>query len=278
MLTLVYWDFFPIHQYEIGRMRIRALRPIAKWAERTAMKRTDRIAVMSPANKCFLEEYFPGLTAEVDIIPPWSSPSKVVSNPAKWEDNELIAVFGGQLAKGRGLETLIAAAAILEAGHEYGIRFMIAGSGSEEKRLRSLAAGLCTVQFLGQLDRDDYRGMLATAHLGIAITVPGVSPPTFPSKIGEYSGAELPILVAVEQSSDAGELVERHEAGYAVPAGDPEALAEALRRVRREFVSGELRRKAANARTLWEQELSVGRATAGLLRPIGSYVDDPDQA
>lgn len=268
LLTLVYWDFFPIHQYEIGRMRVRALRPIAKRAERAAMRRADRIAVMSPANSRFLEGYFPGLSAEVDIVPPWSSSSEVVPDPGKWESGGLEAVFGGQLVKGRGLETLIAAAAILDADDEGGIRIRIAGGGSEEERLRSLAAGLGNVRFLGQLSRDDYRGVLATAHLGIAITVPGVSPPTFPSKIGEYAGAELPVLVAVERSSDAGELVERYEAGYAVPAGDAEALAEVLRRAREEFVSGELRRKAANARYLWKKELSVSRAAASLLGPI----------
>lgn len=265
LLTLVYWDFFPIHQYEIGRMRVRALRPIAKWAERAAMKRADRIAVMSPANSRFLQEYFPGLSAELDIVPPWSSSSEVVPHPTKWEHGELYVVFGGQLVKGRGIETLIAAAAILDNEGEDGIRIQIAGSGSEEVRLRSLAEGLGNVNFLGQLSRDGYRAKLATAHLGIAITVPGVSPPTFPSKIGEYAGAELPVLVAVEQSSDAGELVERYEAGYAVPAGDAVALAEVLRRARDELVSGELRQKATNARSLWEQELSVTRASGRLL-------------
>lgn len=264
-LTLVYWDFFPIHQYEIGRMRVRAIRPIAKWAERAAMKRADRIAVMSPANSRFLKEYFPGLSAELDIVPPWSSSSEVVPDPNKWGGSVLEAVFGGQLAKGRGLETLIAAASILEAKNERQIRIRIAGSGSEEVRLRSLAAGLSNVQFLGQLSRDDYRSMLAAAHLGIAITVPGVSPPTFPSKIGEYAGAEVPVLVAVEQSSDAGELVERYEAGYTVSAGDAEALAEVLRLSREEFISGELQQKAFNTRSLWEQELSVRRAADRLL-------------
>ena len=268
VLTLVYWDFFPIHQYEIGRMRVRAVRPIAKRAERAAMQRADRIAVMSPANRRFLEGYFPGLSAEIDIVPPWSSSSEVMPDPGKWESDELEVIFGGQLVKGRGLETLIAAASILNANDNGGIRIQIAGSGSEEESLRSLATGLSNVQFFGQLSREDYRNMLATAHLGVAITVPGVSPPTFPSKIGEYAGAELPVLVAVEQSSDAGAVVERYDAGYAVPAGEPDALAEVLRRAREEFVSGELRRKAANARYLWKKELSVSRAAASLLGPI----------
>lgn len=263
LLTFVLWDFFPVHQIEIGRIRPRSLAPALKALERRAVEGADVIAVMSPANAAFLAAYHPGLAADVLIVPPWAADTADGTSTVKRE--RFTVVFGGQLVKGRGVETLLEASRILRS-RSAEVDIVIAGSGVERTNLEQLAneLELESVSFVGNLEREAYRRLLRECHLGVAITVEGVSPPSFPSKIVEYCANSIPVVVAVESSSDAGSIVEEHGAGFSIPAGDSAALADALERAQLEHRQGLLPARADRARRFFEDELSVAAAAARL--------------
>ena len=128
-----------------------------------------------------------------------------------------------------------------------------------------LAVGVARVRFVGRLSRPEYRKLLCSAHVGLAVTVPGVSPPSFPSKIVEYCGLGLPVIVAVEPSSDAGTLVEARGAGLSIPVSDADALAKALRRLQAELSDGLLVERSQRARAFYLGELSAEAAARALL-------------
>ena len=265
-LLFVLWDFFPVHQVEIGRIRPAALAPVLKLLERASISRADVIAVMSAANGRYLQMYHPNLPGDVVSIPPWASAIELPDpRPAKL--SRFTAVFGGQLVKGRGVDTLLAAAKLL--GDEP-IDILIAGDGPDSPALHALADELAlkNVSFLGSLPRDEYRRLLQTAHVGIAVTVAGVSPPSFPSKIVEYCANGLPVLVCVEPSSDAGEYVEANEAGLSVPVDDPEAIANSLKQFRIENESHLLNQRGIRARSLFVRELSSDRAAEAMVAAV----------
>jgi glycosyltransferase involved in cell wall biosynthesis len=260
-LVLVLWDFFPVHQFEIGRIRGRVLaEPLRRW-ERRSVRAADTVAVMSPANERFLDAYHPGAARAVAIIPPWSSAG--LELPVRTTTTGLHAVFGGQLTAGRGLDTLVEAARLLDSRGS-AVHVTVAGDGPDRERLVAASAGLSTLDFVGQLPRAEYRSLLESADVGIAITVPGVSVPSFPSKIAEYCGMGLPLVVAVEHGSDAGDIVESEGAGIAVPAGDAPALCAALEKLGAEKEGGVLDRRGAAARALYQARLSVDRAAERL--------------
>ena len=259
-LVLVLWDFFPIHQLQIGRINGTWLATPLKALERLAIHRADVVALMTPANERFYRTYHRGLSARTVIIPPWSSSG--ASAPVVQEKmKRFTAVFGGQLVRGRGIETLLAAAAILQAKNAV-VDIVVAGDGSESGRLREEAKrlGLNNLSFVGTMPRDEYRSMLARAHIGIAITVPGVTPPSFPSKIVEYCGLGLPVVVCVEPSSDAGDLIEQHRAGIKVDAGDAMGVADAIWKLLRTHELGGLGPWGVAARSYYTTELSTSRA------------------
>jgi glycosyltransferase involved in cell wall biosynthesis len=264
-LVLILWDFFPIHQLEIGRIRGRVLASPLKAIERLAIRRADVVAVMTPANARFLIGYHPGLKSETTIIPPWSSSGATSDLSTLEKLPRFTVVFGGQLVKGRGLHTLLDAASLLEGTNEP-IDLLIAGDGTERARLQRDAErrSLTNVTFVGSLPRDEYRAMLTRAHVGVAVTVPGVTPPSFPSKIVEYCGLGLPVIVCVEPSSDAGDIVEQNHAGIKVLAGDASGVASAIRRLFREFEGGTLDGWADAAKLLYDTELSTERAVQRL--------------
>ena len=261
-LTLILWDFFPIHQFEIGRLRARWAAPVLRGIEAAAIRPADRVALMSPANVQFFHRYFPRLTARTLVVPPWSSSGEGSQVAAMSPSPRLTAVFGGQLVQGRGVETLSEAAARL--AHEP-IDVVIAGDGPRRGQLEKLAEGNPSVTFVGKLARPRYRELLLSAHVGLAVTVAGVSPPSFPSKIVEYCGVGLPVIVATEPSSDAGALVEAHGAGISVPVADAPALARALRQILDELRGGVLTERSLRAREFYLDELSADAAARALL-------------
>lgn len=115
---------------------------------------------------------------------------------------------------------------------------VIAGSGSEEERLRSLASG--RVRFLGPLGRDELVDWYAQADVFV---LPSCSEP-WGMVLNEAAAAGLPI-VATEDAGAAHDLVEHGVNGFRVPSRDSEALADALGRL----AEGETFRIEAGARS-----------------------------
>src|SRR4029079_7411115 len=122
------------------------------------------------------------------------------------------------------------------------VRIVVAGSGPHEARLHAFAAqkNVTTVEFLGWVPRQEYLDLLTRAHAGLAITVPNVSIPSFPSKIVDYFRMGVPAILSLEKSSDVGAMISATGAALSVEAGDPEQLADAIARLQREWVEGGL--------------------------------------
>lgn len=270
-LFFIMWDFFPIHQLEIGRIRDSPLSPALKHLEWRSIQAADVIATMSPANERFLRKYHPRVVAPIIHIPPWSTPRNGAINLPKRES--FTAVFGGQLTKGRGVDTLLVAAQKL-AECSVPIQILIAGDGPQRPQLATYARehNLANVSFLGTLPREQYRQLLATAHVGIAITVDGVSPPSYPSKIVEYCASGLPVVACLEASSDAGRRLVEQEAGVAVSVGDSEHLARALTALADEHATGILSARGEAALQLFNDELSVAQAVKRITAAIPKAV------
>ena len=217
----------------------------------------DILAVMSRKNMTFFSSYFGTMPREVAIIPPWGKDLRVTRNTS--DSDSLRFIFGGQLARGRGVLEILEAASILEdLGAPVAIEIYGDGPMRDEIASRISALSLTNVRLMPRLEREDYANVLASADVGLAVTVADVTVPTFPSKIVDYASAGLPILVSCEEAGDVGELVQDAGAGLAVPAGEPRALADAMVR----FVA--LSRSTAwtgfseASRTLFEVSLSAG--------------------
>lgn len=274
--VFVLWDFFPIHQLEIGRLTRKVLHDPLRRLEALSMKDADVIAVMSPANERFLRAYHPNVHSRTIIVPPWASDPVSPTAGRAPRRERFTVIFGGQLVVGRGLDTLLHAARRLQ-DDLLPIDLLIVGDGPARGDLTALAEqiGLTNTTFLSKLPRDEYRGLLQSAHVGVAITVPGVTPPTFPSKIVEYCASAVPVVVCVESASDAGAIVEAAGAGVAVPAGDEASLASAIGALYEEHLQGLLESRARKARAWFEAELSVSRAANTLRATAAQQVVDP---
>lgn len=263
-LVFILWDFFPIHQIEIGRIRQKSIAGVLRQAELRCISNADAIAVMTPRNAEFLRAYHPELDTRTIIVPPWAEAGKRADAGQRKYD-EFTVVFGGQLAPGRGVDSLLVAACELESRGSPA-QILIIGDGPSRPPLEEYARrkGLVNVQFHDPLPRADYRDLLTRVHVGVAITVAGVSIPSFPSKISGYCAAALPVIACLETTSDAGKILKESGAGLSVDAGDWLALANAIETLRREHDEGRLAARSASAFTYFERDLSVQVAASRL--------------
>lgn len=81
-----------------------------------------------------------------------------------WRDDEIVVLHAGNQGAKQHLDQVIELA---RTAHERGlaIRFVLLGGGNQHQRLRELAAGLPTAQFIDTLPDEDYQHAMRAADV-----------------------------------------------------------------------------------------------------------------
>jgi glycosyltransferase involved in cell wall biosynthesis len=232
-------DFFPYHHRSIGLLPGGFVFAIARRCEEYLIRKFHLIGCMSQMNVEYLYRHY-RLQAhqQVKVTPIWGRITppppidrKIVREKYRLPLDKKIAVFGGQMTEGRGVEEILTAAAMLKDSRP-DLAFLLIGEGRLEHLVEArIAAGGYNVQFRRRIPRADYLGLISACDLGLVCTVTGVDVPTFPYKTIDYLRANLPIVAAVEKTTDYGRFLHERRLGMALPAGDPRALAAAIEQV-----------------------------------------------
>jgi len=272
---LVQWDFFPFHQRAIGLMPNPVVFHFTRVLEQFLIRQTDTIGCMSPKNI----DYFKGhyrlrREQQVELLRIWGD----TTTPAVHQPRDTtrarygiplenpVAVFGGQMVEGRGIDELLAAATIAQDESE-NIRFLLIGDGRLSGMVEShIANGGDNVVYLKRIPREDYLALASACDVGIVATVRGVGVPTFPSKIIDYLRAGIPVVASIEDSTDYGEFIEQRKLGIAVAAGNPRGMLDAIK----ELVSSpETMREMSNAgKASLDEVFSVDRAATTIQQAL----------
>jgi glycosyltransferase involved in cell wall biosynthesis len=202
-------------------------------AKRVLARRADAFVVPGRAAEDYVRSLVP--EAEIVVAPNAVDVGLFASQTGERERlrEELrlerpCVLYVGRLAPEKGVDVLLEAVRGLDAD------VVVAGSGPDERRLRAVAPA--NVRFLGRLDRDDLPAWYAAVDV---LCLPSRSEP-WGMTLNEAAAAGLP-LVATDAVGAAWDLLEDGQNGFRVPAGDAEALGEALRRL---VVDDDLRRAA----------------------------------
>ncbi len=232
-------DFFPFHQRAIGLIPAGLIFRIAKWAETGLIRMFDTVACMSPRNVEYLQSHYALRPAQVieilplstAITPPVDIDKKAVRARYRLPEKKVIAIFGGQITDGRGIEQIIETARI--ASREVPeLHFVLAGHGRLVHRVEAyIEKGEHNLSLISSLARDAYIELAAACDIGLVVTVPISDIPTFPSKTLDYLQAGLPVVAAVEPDTDFRGFVEEHGFGMVVEAGSAQVLLDALARM-----------------------------------------------
>lgn len=145
-----------------------------------------------------------------------------IADPTVVRADHGYALFVGRITAQKGIQVLLDAAASVPD-----LPVRIAGDGPDLERFRSQASsrGLSHVTFLGRLERAAVLRELAGARVAVAPSI-GIDP--LPTTVIEALAAGVPVI-----GSELGGIPEIvGDTGVLVPAGDPIALATALRNAR----------------------------------------------
>ncbi len=136
------------------------------------------------------------------------------------------AMYVGRLASGKGLETLLDAAAI---ARDVSLRIVGTGPLEEELKARALSEGLDNVEFMGYRTGGDLKTLFSGA---LFIVVPSECYENSPLTV--YEALALGKAVLGSTSGGIPELIEPGATGLLFETGDSEALGEAMRRLSRD--------------------------------------------
>ncbi len=234
-------DLWPLTLLELGGHSLRhpLIRAMA-WAERLGYERCDTTVSLLGGAKDYMVAH--GLDARKFVhIPNGIDPhiSQAIEGlPAEHDgvirrlknNGGLIVLYSGNHGVANALGNVVEAAALLK--DEPHAHFLLVGQGPEKELLqqRAQAAGLQNVTFLPPVARSQMPALTRAVDVGYiglqskGLFKYGVSP----NKLYEYMSAGLPVVFAIDTIHD--EVAEAR-CGFSIPAEDPPALADVLRRI-----------------------------------------------
>ena len=205
-------------------------------AERWACADARAIGVVSTSFEPYLRSI--GVPSDrIMHVPNWSRPiqaelpAETVRARFGWNRGEQIALHAGNIGLKQGLEQVIEAARLADERGDP-VRFVFSGDGNQAAAIRAAADGLGNVQFLGVQSDGMHASLLAAADVLLLSERPTQIDMSLPSKLTAYHAAGRPVIAAVPPGGASSAEVARSASGIVVPAGAPEALLDALSRLR----------------------------------------------
>src|SRR5262245_30985938 len=186
-----------------------------------ALRSADLIVVDTAEHRAELPSAAAGraVIAPVGATEPWFRQDR----PVDLEAGPLRVIFVGVFTPLHGAPTIAAALAAL-AGDDIDVTMV--GTGQDLARARELAAHSRRVRWLDWVDGAELPALVASHHVNLGIFgISGKARAVVPTKV--YQGAAAGC--AIVTSDTAPQRSALGEAAVYVPAGDPEALAAALR-------------------------------------------------
>lgn len=282
---LVVWvqDLYTLGLAETGQGSGLVVKVISA-LEGSLLRRADTVVVIHDRFAARVSQDFGIPRDRIEVIRNWThlppSPDvDVAAARAKfgWGEGETVVLHAGNMGVKQGLGNVVESARIA-AEREERVKFVMLGGGSELASLKAQSAGLTTIEFMAPLDDGDFAAALASADCLLVNELPGVAEMAVPSKLTSYFFAGRPVVAATDMTGITADEVRAADAGVVVPAGEPEALLNAIVTLASDEV--EAQRFGANGRlyrsTVLDEESAIDRFTEMLMRlhPRKSRITD----
>lgn len=176
--------------------------------------------------------------AKISVVPTWATEQTVepdvrarVRTQMGWTA-KFVVMHAGNAGLAQNLDVLLDAARTLQGRRD--LEIVILGDGAARERLerRVDEESLGNVTFLDHRPKDQAQQLMAAADVHVISLVPGLWGCATPSKTYGIMAAGRPFIAAVDPGSEPARIAVEFDCGVHVPAGDPEALADAVVRMR----------------------------------------------
>ncbi len=195
--------------------------PIAlyyRFWEKRMFKIADFIGCPTKGNVDFIKKYYDFIREEQFVfLPFWQNEINVQPNYQLREEfglkDKFVVIYGGSVGAAQRIEHIVELA---EACKDYkDIAFVILGKGAYLDVIKGMVVDkqLENVVFKAFLPQDQYLSFLAACDVGMIILNEKMATPNFPSKSISYLNMRVPILAALDHTTDFGEFLEENNAG-----------------------------------------------------------------
>ena len=213
----------------------------------SVMARGDTVIANSNYTRTLIETHYPWAAGRIDVVPRGTDlklfasatvgPGRVQKLRADWgvEPDQRIVLLAARLTSWKGHAVLIEAAALLRDRGLEGTRFILAGDPQgRSKYMRDIDAAIAKARLGDIVKRVGHCDDMPAAFLAASVVVvPSTKPEAFGRSAVEAQALGTPVVV-----SDLGAVPETvltpprtsadERTGWAVPASQPEALADAI--------------------------------------------------
>ena len=181
-------------------------------------------------------------------------------------------MYAGTIGYVSGAEVVLETAARLAGNRD--VKFVFVGDGPLVENLKREARERCpgNAIFVPFQDRSLLSEVQAAADVSLVTMNKGKGHFSVPSKVLAYMAAGRPIVASVDDNTETAEQIRRANCGMVVPAGDAQALSEAITRL---HDSPELCAElGVNGRSYLEQNLNRKTGLEKYLRVFEELVQE----
>ena len=222
-------DLFPQNAIDLGILRSRLLIRFFAGMERRAYRAADAVVVHSDGNREFLTNEKAVPEDKVSVIHNWIDVDRFRAAQGKYRsryglDGRFVILFAGVMGPSQGLSLVIEAARRLR--HVSELVFLLVGDGGERETLQAAAKEhkLTNVMFQPFVSADEYPELVGSADVGLVCLSASNHTPVVPAKILGYMAAGIPVIAALQKSSDAHRLIAESNCGLSTVSDDPDNL------------------------------------------------------
>lgn len=235
-------DIWPDGLIRMGHLRSPTLIRLLQTFERWLYHLCSSISVLSEGMKANLvaKGVPPG---KIVVLPNWvdveSWRAAPKANSFRAElglEDKFLVLFAGNMGYAAALEEVLEAANSLRT--DASVVFLLVGEGSAKRGLvrRAAELGLENVRFVTTQPPDRLPEVYAVADLSLVTLRAGMGQVSVPSKVNSILASARPILASVPEDSEVRRLVNEAECGQWVPPQDGQAIARAIRELRKDRV------------------------------------------
>jgi len=274
LFYLILRDIFPQNAVDLGMMRKSGLlHRYFRKQEKSLYACADSIGCMSQGNMDYIRKHDPEVSiSKLHILMNFQKPSENTGTlPLDVKEkyslkDKFVVVFGGNMGVPQKIENVIALCK--ECMIYKDVVFLFIGEGRQRIRIENIAAksNVINIIFKDFIPRDEYLQLIRLCDIGLISLNEKFTIPNFPSKSMSYFDAEIPILAAVDSSTDYGTIIENAGAGLVSQAGDTESFFNNFKKL---YSSPELRTQMGkNGKKFLEQNMTSEIAYKTILKNV----------
>lgn len=235
-LVSVIYDLYPDIAAELGHLSNPALISLAKRLEKLSYDLSHRVVVLSEGFRRTLSHDKGVAPAKIAVIPVWLDARDIVpmsrDNPWRREmglgSEKFVVLYAGTIGLVSGAAVVLEAAQHLASQMDFLFLLVGDGYGKEQVMIKARELGLTNLRFLPFQPRERLSELQATADVSLVTLGPGRGRTSVPSKVLGYMAAARPVVASVDLDCDTADLIRQAQCGRVVPAGDGQALAQAV--------------------------------------------------